>query len=95
MEINKYAVDGILPDKVFFFDLQPGEIVGDRGQDLGDKFEEIDRDFFVKARKVYLETQKRSNKNWIMIDAKSSIEEIQTKIYSVVAKLLGQPPLFK
>lgn len=49
----------------------------------------------MEAKQAYLDTGKKWGEDWIMIDAKDLLEGVQTKIYSVVTKLLGQPPLFR
>lgn len=87
LEINKIAVDGINPDKVFFISLDPQMSLARTRDKAGDKFEKMDVEFFKKALAGYEFAKKKLRNVWEDVDGSESIEKISEKIYSSVLKL--------
>ena len=88
LEINKIAVDGINPDKVFFISLDPKTSLARTRDKAGDKFEKMDVEFFNKALAGYEFAKKKLKNVWEDVEGSGSIEEISEKIYDSVLKLI-------
>lgn len=89
-EINKPAVEDVIPDLILFFDLDIKTALA-RTQDAdGDKFESMGTDFFNKARKGYLEAGKSDmlKNSFVLINAIGSIEKVQKKVRAEFEKKL-------
>ncbi|NCT55781.1 dTMP kinase [bacterium] len=81
-KINSVAVGDIIPDLIFFLDLDLKTALT-RTQDLsGDKWESMDENFFITAKKGYIETSKLKflKDKIVFIDAKGSIDQVQKNI---------------
>ncbi len=90
IEINKPAIDSILPDLVLYIDLEP-EIGLKRTFDKkGDKFEREDIAFFKKIEQGYKELSSRKELfgKWINIEGKGNIEEVFSRISKQVKDFL-------
>lgn len=89
--INKIAVEEMIPDMIIFLDLNVETAIS-RTQDAdGDKFEKLGRNFFEKARGGYLKAGKSNmlKNSFVVIDASSSIEEIQKQVIDEFEKKLA------
>ncbi|MBI4099900.1 dTMP kinase [Candidatus Microgenomates bacterium] len=91
LEINKVAVDGMIPDAVFFLDVTPGVALARSRDKLGDKFERYDVDFYIRAIDGYEVAQKMLKDVWHRIDGSNEIDKIHDKIWDQVLKLLHEP----
>lgn len=88
MEINKIAVDGINPDKVFFISLDPKTSLSRTRDKAGDKFEKLDVDFFKKALAGYEFAQKKLAGVWENVDGSGSVEKIHEEIFVKTKKII-------
>ncbi len=90
LEINKAAVDGFWPDKVFFIDVKIEEALK-RTKDLsGDKFEGYDKKFFEKVVKGYRQIAKKYPKMVEVIDGNKSVADVHDKIWQSILKLVNK-----
>ncbi|MFH2019989.1 MAG: dTMP kinase [archaeon] len=86
--INKFAVDNIIPDKILFLDLDP-EIGLHRTFDKeGDKFEKENVEFFRKIAEGYqkISLMPEFKDKWIRIDASGKVEEVNHRIVEHLKK---------
>lgn len=89
MDLSKFAISGLYPDKVLFFDITPetalarkydqGEV--NRMEEQGEEFHSVTYDGYHKALEIY-------NKNVEMIDANGTIEETLENCKNAVENLL-------
>lgn len=76
MGINEFAIGGVYPDKVLFFEISPEEALarkfigreGDRLENAGESFHKTTYEGYMKAINIY-------NENVSMIDANGSVED--------------------
>lgn len=88
MKINESAVDGIWPDLVIFIDT-PVSVAMKRAQgDRKDKFDVLDRSFYLAVRKGYLFAVNKFPKIMKVVDGNRLIPEIHEDIFRLVSKLL-------
>lgn len=75
--ISKIATDGVKPDLVIFYDLNPKiGMKRKNGKKDSDRYDIKKVDFHRKVRKSYKEIGKKIGKLWHIIDASKSIGEI-------------------
>lgn len=67
-EMNKYAVDGCMPDMTVFIDLRPSEAW--RNGRLADRLEQESADFFERVYAGFIAESERSNGRFVMIKPK-------------------------
>lgn len=82
LKINEIAIEGFLPDIVFFLDL-PYKMGLKRVFDhSGDKFESLGEDFYSKVEEGYKKIQMKKGlfSHWINIDATGNENEVFKKI---------------
>jgi dTMP kinase len=88
MKINESAVDGIWPDLVIFIDT-PVSVAMKRAQgDRKDKFDVLDKSFYLAVRRGYLFAAKKFPKLVKRINGDRTISEIHEEVFSIVSKLL-------
>jgi dTMP kinase len=84
--ITAFATGGLVPDLTLYFDIAPQEGLR-RRQDGGDEWNRLDAelpDFHRRVRAGYLELIRQEPERWVAIDANHSVEEVQTKVRTVV-----------
>lgn len=86
--INKYAVEGCMPDITFLMKLDPR--IGRRRIDekQQDRLEMEKDDFHISVFKGYLELEKKEPQRIVAIDAGRSIEDIKIDIYKKLEELI-------
>lgn len=88
-EINKHAIDGLLPDLTFLFILDP-EIGKSRiAVESYDRLESQNFEFHRKVAEGYIEIAKNNDKRFVIIDATKTPDEIWNEIRGVLADKLG------
>ena len=82
LEINKIAVNGILPSKIIYLDLSPETGLKRCFDKKGDKFEKEDIEFFNNVKLGYIELSKlpELKNKWSTIDATGSVEQVFQRI---------------
>ena len=87
-EINKYAVDGTMPDITFLFKLDPSiGLARTQRRENQDRLEQEKIDFHDRLFEGYLELEKKHDRI-VGIDASKSIDEITREIISYAEKLI-------
>lgn len=87
LDINKVAVAGLFPHAALFINTDL-DIALPRAKDkLGDKFESMGPDFFMKCLEGY-KYVKQNFPNVVEIDGNKSIEEVHEQIWTVAMALL-------
>ncbi len=86
LKINEEAVDGIWPDLVIWLDTDLETALARTRDQSGDKFERMDKKFFEKVRKGYVEVAKRFPKLVKKVDGNGTIEEVEKRVWKVVQK---------
>lgn len=90
--LNAIALQGILPDLVFFLDISVEEMIKRRNKESGkDAFFEktCDQAFFQRTRQEYLNVASDEPERFIIIDGSKSIEEINQEIINQVKIIMG------
>jgi dTMP kinase len=92
MEINKEAVDGILPNIILYIDLDPAIGVKRTFDKSGDKFEKEDLAFFKKIEQGYKEVSKLDNfrEIWQNIDGTGDKDSVSRRIRDCTISFLQQ-----
>ena len=92
-QIIKLATGGLKPDLTLFFDISVENALK-RMRSRSETGERINRmdaetaDFYSKVRAAYLALAEKEPKRFCVIDANSSVEEIQSKVIETATKFL-------
>ncbi|MEO7673926.1 MAG: dTMP kinase [Pyrinomonadaceae bacterium] len=93
-QIIKIATGGLKPDLTLFFDISVENALK-RMRSRSETGERINRmdaetaDFYSKVRVAYLAVAEKEPKRFRVIDANSSVAEIQTKVIEAASEFLG------
>jgi len=88
--LSLWAVGGLLPKLTVLLDL-PADVARNRRNQTGtepDRLEKEKIEFFEKARSAYLELAKAEPERFLVVDASTDIETMQTQIRKAVSELL-------
>ena len=88
LEINKAAMGNIWPDLVIFLDLNLDTALSRKKDKRGDKFEMMDKKFFAKVYRGYLDIAKKYKDIMRMVDGSGSVEKVSERVWGVVSKEL-------
>ena len=83
-QINDEVVKNIIPDLIFYMDINWEEKKKRKGINVNDRFEKEDRVFHEKVRSGYKSMAKKDSDKWKIIDAEENIENISSFIYETV-----------
>ena len=83
-QINDEVVKNIIPDLIFYMDINWEEKKKRKGININDRFEKEDRVFHNKVRSGYKSMAKKDSDKWKIIDAEENIENISSCIYETV-----------
>lgn len=86
-DISLWAVDNLIPNLTILLDLPAEDAIARRSK-TGTEPDRLEREkveFFERAREMYLELAKEQR--FLVVDARKSVEEIQTAIRSRLAEL--------
>jgi len=86
-KISKIATDGLKPDLVIFYDLDP--VVGMKrksGRKDADRHDVKGFAFHTKVRRSYHELGKKVGRVWKMVDASKSIENVRQETLNLLEK---------
>lgn len=86
--INRFAVDGCMPDITFLFKLPPSEGKKRIKEDEQDRIEKEELDFHNRVFEGYLELEKRFPERIRGIDATKTIEEVSAQILKCIESVL-------
>lgn len=93
VSINNIAIDGVMPDLTFFFDLNPVEALKRRkASSEPDRIENEKMDFHNKVYSGYISLSKKYSGRIKRIDSNRTVEEIWCEVRSILDKILGGCP---
>ena len=88
-QINDQVVKNIIPDLIFYMDINWEEKKNRKGINVKDRFEKEDRNFHNKVRSGYKSLAKKDLDKWKIIDAEEDINKISSFIYETVKSKLN------
>ena len=83
-QINDEVVKNIIPDLIFYMDINWDEKKKRKGINVNDRFEKEDRVFHEKVRSGYKSMARKDSDKWKIIDAEEDVERISSSIYETV-----------
>lgn len=90
--LNRWATGGLIPDLVFFFDVEAEKGLERSG--LTDRMEQQGLEFHEKVREAYRLLAGRHSERFVVLDASSSPEAIAEEVLRRVAPLLDRDAEF-
>ena len=88
-QINDQVVKNIIPDLIFYMDINWEEKKNRKGINVKDRFEKEDRNFHNKVRSGYQSLAKKDLDKWKIIDAEEDVNKISSFIYETVKSKLN------
>ena len=88
-QINDEVVKHIIPDLIFYMDINWEEKKNRKGINVKDRFEKEDRNFHNKVRSGYKSLAKKDLDKWKIIDAEEDVNKISSFIYETVKSKLN------
>ena len=91
-DLSMWAIQGLLPALTVLLDLDAASAVARRAKtgDAPDRLEREKVEFFEAVRACYLELAAAEPERFLVVDARLSVDEIQSKIRARVDELLGR-----
>ena len=91
-DLSLWAIQGLLPALTVLLDLDAASAVARRAKtgDAPDRLEREKVEFFEAVRASYLELAAAEPDRFLVVDARNSVDEIQTQIRARVDELLGR-----
>ena len=83
-QINDEVVKNIIPDLIFYMDINWEEKKKRKGINVNDRFEKEDRVFHEKVRSGYKSMARKDSGKWKIIDSEEDVERISSFIYETV-----------
>ena len=83
-QINDEVVKNIIPDLIFYMDINWEEKKKRKGINVNDRFEKEDRVFHEKVRSGYKSMARKDSDKWKIIDAEEDVKRISSSIYETV-----------
>lgn len=92
-KVCQVATRGLLPDMVFFLDIDPAQgLPRKRGSTEASRFEAEELGFHQRVREGYLQMAREDPGRWTILDATRPKRKIAEKVYSAVIARLGEGP---
>lgn len=86
-EVNKIAIDNLVPDLIIHYDLDPKIAMARKsGKEDADRYDLKKIDFHKKVRKNYKELSKKVGKKWNTIDASQTIDAVHEETIKLLKK---------
>jgi dTMP kinase len=91
-DLSIWAIQGLLPALTVLLDLDAASAVARRAKtgDAPDRLEREKVEFFEAVRACYLELAAAEPERFLVVDARLTVDEIQSKIRARVDELLGR-----
>jgi dTMP kinase len=91
-DLSMWAIQGLLPALTVLLDLDAASAVARRANtgDAPDRLEREKVEFFEAVRACYLELAAAEPERFLVVDARLTVDEIQSKIRARVDELLGR-----
>ena len=95
VQVIELATGGLKPDLTLFFDVPVGEAIArtTSRSDGGEKKNRMDSEtieFYERVRQSYLKIAANERERLRVVDASGAIDEIKTKVLSIVTEFLGK-----
>jgi dTMP kinase len=89
--ISMFAVEGLLPNLTILLDLDAAEAATRRNKtgEAPDRLEREKIEFFEAVRQAFLDMAAAEPNRWLVIDARQTIDEMQSQIRARVSQLLS------
>jgi dTMP kinase len=84
IDLNKFALDNTLPQKVILFEITKQELQNRVSSKSQDKIEQRGLEYLLQIQQNLIEVTKKLNIDHIIIDATDSIESIHTQIVEFI-----------
>jgi dTMP kinase len=92
-DISAWATDGLVPDLVFYLDLDPDDGLARVGEER-DRMEQEDDDFHRRVGAAYLELTRRFPERFVVLDARRGPAEIHADVVEEFeSRTEGRPPV--
>ena len=92
-DISAWATDGLVPDLVFYLDLDPDAGLARVGEER-DRMEQEDDDFHRRVGAAYLELTRRFPERFVVLDARRGPAEIHADVVEEFeSRTEGRPPV--
>ena len=88
-KINDEVVKNVIPDLIFYMDINWEEKKNRKGINIKDRFEKEDLIFHNKVRSGYKTMSKEDPGKWKLIDAEEDVNKISSFIYDTVKSKLN------
>ncbi|MBQ0005029.1 MAG: dTMP kinase [Clostridiales bacterium] len=92
-EVNRVAIDGVMPDITFFLDLDPAVGRSRIRSDEMDRLEQEKLDFHYRVYNGYKKVAEADPKRVAVIDASRTIEEISLEIRTILKEVCDRKGL--
>lgn len=90
-DMMRFATQGLEPDLTVLLDLDV-TVALERIGDQRDRIEGTGMEFYQRVRDGYLELAVQHPDAWVVVDAVASVDEVASRVESVVDKWLAQNP---
>ena len=88
--MSEWATGGLLPDLVFYLDLDPQKGL-ERIEESPDRIEQEARDFHDQVKRAYLELARRYSGRFVVVDASKTPSQVHNRIVQIISERnLGQ-----
>jgi len=84
MELNKFALENTMPDKIILFEITKEELTNRLGAKSNDRIEKRGIDYMIDVQTQMKNIANKLNIELLLIDARDSIEDIHKKIYDFI-----------
>lgn len=88
--VSEWATGGLMPDLVFYLDIDPVEGL-ERLDESPDRIEREEREFHDRVKKAYLQLAQRFSSRFVVVDASKPPSQVHQRIVEVISeRKLGQ-----
>lgn len=90
-ELNRFAIDGCIPDITFVLDIDSETARSRVGvRKVRDRMEEQSPEFYERVRVAYRELARREPARVVLIDGRSSVEQVEDNIHRALENKFSQ-----
>jgi dTMP kinase len=85
LQISEWATGGLLPDLVFYLNVDPQEGLA-RSEGEPDRIEKEASDFHAQVAQGYLQLAQRFSSRFVVIDASEPVSQVHAKVVQVITE---------
>lgn len=89
VDINRVAVGDMWPDVMIFLDVDLDVAMARAKDKRGDKFEAMDKKFFVQVQRGYQEIAKKYRRMIKVVDGGGTVADVERRVWQVVHDKIG------